>query len=72
MKHIATDRFEAEMQVAPPTARPGAARRVLAALGRFFRPPADPDRLSPQLRRDAGIDAQTVEQVRAARAPLIR
>ncbi|MCV2864559.1 hypothetical protein [Defluviimonas sp. WL0075] len=41
-------------------------------LVRILAPQADAARLSPRLRRDAGINDQELEQAKAAKAPLIR
>jgi hypothetical protein len=50
----------------------GLAGRFLKALGRLFQPKFDYDRLTPRLRRDAGVDELELERTRAARVPLIR
>lgn len=46
--------------------------RLLMALKQLFEPQPDLSRLSPRLRRDAGIDELKLERSTIARAPLIR
>lgn len=50
----------------------GTGRKLLKAFKQLFEPQPDLNRLSPRLRRDAGIDELELERSTIAKAPLIR
>jgi hypothetical protein len=50
----------------------GRRHRMLKAFKQLFEPQPDLNRLSPQLRKDAGINEQALERSTIVKAPLIR
>ncbi|MEM7176438.1 MAG: hypothetical protein AAGD47_06545 [Pseudomonadota bacterium] len=74
MKPINQTDFDLVTPLATPEGRPqrGRAKGLLAWLSRAFASGAPVERLTPRMRRDAGIDAGVAARRAAARGPLIR